>query len=391
MNLKLVEKIANAVLYEGYILYPYRPSSVKNRQRFNFGALMPQSYSLAQRGAENWCMQTECLVLGNRKTLIDVKARFLHLLMREVREPIADGGLHSTHWVDANGSVSDVQAATLDSHFRIVPSLEAEGQLWQTWQEALEREADVTTLKLGDLIEQPQAVPFSFPAKQEIEYLRDSAGQVSGVLVRKQESVEGTIELQVADCGLRIEKEMFEQTRDDNRQPAIGNLQLYKLTVRILNRTWFAKANQKSREEALMCALASTHTILSARGGEFVSLLEPPEEFRDFVAACNNNGTFPVLVGEAGERNLMLSSPIILYDYPQIAPESAGDLFDGTEIDEILLLRILTMTDEEKREMRSVDERARRILERTESLPFEQLMKLHGRMRGQSALEDKKS
>jgi len=61
----------------------------------------------------------------------------------------------------------------------------------------------------------------------------------------------------------------------------------------------------------------------------------------------------------------MLASPIILYDYPQIAPESPGDLFDGTEIDEILALRIMTMTDDEKREMRNTDVRARRILERT--------------------------
>jgi hypothetical protein len=116
--------------------------------------------------------------------------------------------------------------------------------------------------------------------------------------------------------------------------------------------------------------------------GEFVSLLEPPVECSEAVASCNQIGTFPVLVGEAGERDLLLSSPIILYDYPQVAPESAGDLFDGAEIDEILMLRILTLTDEEKREMRSVDERARQILERTETMPTEQLMKLHGVMRG---------
>jgi hydrogenase maturation protease len=78
----------------------------------------------------------------------------------------------------------------------------------------------------------------------------------------------------------------------------------------------------------------------------------------------------------------MLSSPIILYDYPQIAPESAGDLFDGTEIDEILALRILTLTEDEKREMRDGDERARQILERTEALPEEQFLKLHGVLRG---------
>jgi hydrogenase maturation protease len=78
----------------------------------------------------------------------------------------------------------------------------------------------------------------------------------------------------------------------------------------------------------------------------------------------------------------MLSSPIILYDYPQIAPESAGDLFDGAEIDEILTLRIMTMTDDEKREMRGVDDHARRILERTEMLPGDHLLKMHGTMRG---------
>ena len=78
----------------------------------------------------------------------------------------------------------------------------------------------------------------------------------------------------------------------------------------------------------------------------------------------------------------MLSSPIILYDYPQIAPESAGDLFDGTEIDEILSLRIMTLTDEEKLEMCQSDDRAREMLERTETMPVEQLMKLHGVLRG---------
>lgn len=127
--------------------------------------------------------------------------------------------------------------------------------------------------------------------------------------------------------------------------------------------------------------MASTHTILNVRDGEFVSSLDPPETLREAVAACENTGTWPVLVGEEGARDTMLSSPIILYDYPQIAPESAGDLFDGTEIDEILTLRIMTLTDEEKREMRGSDDRARQILERTEMLPVEQLMKLHGALK----------
>ena len=84
MNLKLVKKIADAVLYEGYLLYPYRASSVKNRQRFNWGALAPESYSAAQKGTEAFEMQTECLLKADEKTTVDVKVRFLHLVLREI-------------------------------------------------------------------------------------------------------------------------------------------------------------------------------------------------------------------------------------------------------------------------------------------------------------------
>ena len=143
-----------------------------------------------------------------------------------------------------------------------------------------------------------------------------------------------------------------------------------------------------SRDAALMRSLVSTHLILGVEDGEFVSLLEPPAELQEFVSQCQNVGAWPVLVGEQGQRDTLLASPIILYDYPQIAPESAGDLFDGTEIDEILSLRIMTLTDEEKREIRQSDDRARQILERTEAMPAEQFMKLHGAVRGMRPLKE---
>src|SRR6185437_5148583 len=82
-NKTLVEKIADAVLYEGYILYPYRPSSVKNQQRWNFGALCPESYAIAQRGTERSTMQTECLLEADETTTLDVNLRFLHLMLRD--------------------------------------------------------------------------------------------------------------------------------------------------------------------------------------------------------------------------------------------------------------------------------------------------------------------
>jgi hypothetical protein len=120
---------------------------------------------------------------------------------------------------------------------------------------------------------------------------------------------------------------------------------------------------------------------LGIKNGEFVSLLEPSTELQAAVAECHNVGVFPVLVGDEGQRHTMLCSPIILYDYPLVAPESAGDFFDGTEMDEMLSLRVLTLTEAEKQEMQA-DPRTRSILERTETLPAEHMMKLHGAIRG---------
>jgi hypothetical protein len=197
-----------------------------------------------------------------------------------------------------------------------------------------------------DLLVEPLQLSFAFPAKRANESC-------------EQEPVNGNIEI----AARQIEERLF------------------KITARIMNLTPLADAASMSRDEALKRSLVSTHVILNVRGGEFISLLDPPESFREMAGSLRNIGTYPVLVGAEGERDTMLASPIILYDYPQIAPESAGDFFDGTEIDEMLALRILTLTDEEKREMRDGDERARRILERTEAMPVEQLMKLHGAVR----------
>lgn len=290
MDLKLVERIANAVLYEGYLLYPYRPSAIKNRWRFNFGVVYPQDYGLAHD--EPFSIQTECMATTDWRMALDVRVRFLHLTARE------------------------------------------------GWQEAVEREVNAPANRVDDL---PRQVSFAFPSKRASETCA-------------QAPINGEIEISAHRLTERI----------------------FKITARIMNLTPLADAPHMSRGEALTRSLVSTHTILNVRGGKFISLLDPPESLREIAGSLRNIGTYPVLVGAEGERDVMLSSPIILYDYPQIAPESAGDLFDGTEIDEMLALRILTLTDEEKREIRDGDERARRILERIESLPAERLMKLHG-------------
>ena len=348
MNPDLVKTIADAVLYEGYMLYPYRASAVKNRQRFNFGVLTPESYSDAQKGTENRQMQTEVPALADDSSEIDIKVRFLHLREREI-----------------------YRLDELSGEFRAVESMKIGERIYQTWQEAIEREAGIPASNLSDLLKRETVTAFSFPADEETETLRDAHERVVGKIVRRQEMIEGKIDLRVTEVGLE--------------SPA-GDRKLLKLTVRVSNTTPFENATEKSRDEALAHSLVSAHTVLFLRGGEFISLLEPPDEFAAAAANCRNIATYPILVGENGEHDCFLSSPIILYDYPEIAPESAGDLFDGAEIDEILSLRIMTMTDEEKNEMRGVDERARKMFERTENLSAEQLMRMHGVLREPRAL-----
>lgn len=263
MSFAAAEKIANAVLYEGYLLYPYRKSAIKNQQRWHFGTLEPG-------GGEGSRMQTQGLAVGSGCTALDVKVRFLQ--GEEEREVL-------------------LRVATLDRA----------------------------------------------PVRHEIRFA----------------PIEGEVE---------IESERL----DENA---------YRFTVRIANLT------ARSEGEPGLRAMLSVHTLLGIEHGQFISLLDPPEEYRTAAAACRNIGTWPVLAGAEGDRTLMLSSPIILYDYPQIAPESAGDFFDGTEIDEMLTLRVLTLSDDEKRELREGDDRGRDILARTETLPPEQLAKLHGAVR----------
>lgn len=128
-------------------------------------------------------------------------------------------------------------------------------------------------------------------------------------------------------------------------------------------------------------SLIAVHTLLAVDDAAFMSLLEPPEHAAQAVAGCSNDGTFPVMIGSDETNDVMLSSPIILYDFPAVAPESAGDFCDSTEIDEILALRVMTLTDEEKAEARGTDARAAAIIDRCDDMPDEIWTRLHGAVR----------
>ena len=347
-----VEKIANAVLYEGYVLWPYRRSAQKNQKRWTFGGVYPHAYSEAEGGNDPWLMQTQCLVVGEKPT-VEVKLRFLHVVKRRVGRYARNEGR------PVGGEFQTRPYQGVGEGLEFVDELRVGGERYLAWEEAVEREVEVSGLELREL-ETPTRVAISVPAGIEEERLADDGGEVVGALVRTWRSLEGTVEV--------------------GAEPVRGGL--FKLTVKIMNTTPWSGQN---REETLEHTLVSTHTILKVEGGEFISLMDPPEELKRLADECDNVKTWPVLAGER-DRHTILSSPIILYDYPQIAPESPGDLFDGGEIDQLLTLSILSLTDEEKEEARATDPRAREILDRSESLTEEDLMGLHGAVRGFQAL-----
>jgi len=310
MNFERARKVADAVLYEGYVLYPYRASAPKNQMRWQFGVLAPKAWCDAG-GCEQSFSRTECLLDEGVDAKLYGKVRFLQLQRRTIEE--APG--------------------------KVVPSLEVGGELFTTWDEGLEREIDFT-----------ESMRFQLPGSLEVQALPGSTAR----LVRERWPLTGEIRVSIersrgAPARVRVEVENLTEVAD----PKVG------------------------RDEALRSSFTGAHVLLGAENGEFVSLLDPPEQAREAAASCKNVRVWPVLI----ERDLVLSSPIILYDHPQIAKESPGDLYDATEIDEILTLRTQTLTDEEKREARATDPRAAAILDRVDHLPAEMLEKLHGAVR----------
>ena len=334
-----VEKIAAAVLYEGYVLWPYRRSAQKNQRRWTFGGVYPRAFSESAGTNDPWLMQTQCLVEGEMPT-VEVKVRFLHVVERRV------AALRSAPGVGGRA----------EGRLVFVDQLQVGEKRYLTWEEAAERDVLIEGLKLPEL-ETPRRFEISVPAGVEEEPLTSDSREVVGALVRSWLALEGAVEVEA------------EPIREG----------LFKLSVKITNTTpW----SGQDRERTLEQTFVSTHTILRLEDGEFVSLMDPPEEMTQLAEACENLKTWPVLAGEEGDKHTVLSSPIILYDYPRIAPESPGDLFDGGEVDQLLTLSILALTDEEKDEMRATDPRAREILDRSESLTEEDLMGLHGAVRG---------
>jgi hypothetical protein len=334
-HIEHARKVADAVLYEGYLLYPYRRSAQKNRTRFQFGVLMPPPYRTVDEH-ERSASQTECLVECPPDAEIDIGLRFLHLQSRTAQR--IDPG---------TGAASDTGTLSVD------------GTEYASFGEAVEREQHLHG-RIAGLLDVGTELRFDVLQAQQAEELTGQDGAPAGRLVRRCEALAGAI---VA----RAER-------------TAGPYGAIKMHVRVENRT-APQVPLRSRDDGLKYSLIAAHLLIAVTGGTFLSMTDPPEWAAGEVAGCENIGTWPVLAGPADCRDLMLSSPVILYDHPEVAQESAGDLFDATEIDEILTLRTLALTDAERQEARATDQRAADLIDRLDGLPPEMLERMHGAIR----------
>ncbi len=162
-------------------------------------------------------------------------------------------------------------------------------------------------------------------------------------------------------------------------EPLPGPYDVLRLRIDVVNDS--ACPDGAPREVALRTSLIAAHTLVAVTAGAFLSATDPPEWALPATRELDNRHTWPVLAGPEGRADLLLSSPIILADHPQLAPESPTDLFDGTEIDEILSLRTLVLTDEEKAEARATDPRAAAVVDAVDAMPPEIWERLHGAIR----------
>ncbi|OBG22900.1 hypothetical protein A5765_19250 [Mycolicibacterium celeriflavum] len=312
--------VADAVLYEGYLLYPYRASSSKNQSRWQFGVLGPSGAAEGGIG-EDSSLSAQVLIASQGRPAVTGVVRFLQLQHRSAERDLGGG------------------------RFESVGELVAGSSTWVSWDEAVECEVRIDPIPVTGL---PRSVDISVPASTDIESVD------GGRLVRSRRPLRGRLDISAEQDG-----------------------DLLRLTFDVHN----CAPPAADKDEAIAVSLIGAHLLLEVADGDFVSLLEPPDTAADAVARCIQHRCFPVLAGPPGKRNLVMASPIILYDHPEIAEQSKGALYDSTEIDEILTLRIMTMTDEEKAQARATDPLAAAIIDRCDSMSPEAMLDLHGVLR----------
>lgn len=331
----LAQKVADAVLYEGLVLYPYRKSALKNKFRWQFGVVAPRSVSAAADPSFASC---EIPIAATEEALLTMRIRFLQLQRRAIEEPLDESG----------------------ERWRACEQLVVDGRELLTWDEAVDREYSLSGLPVCDL-EDEKHFSFDVPAGREVETIRDASGKVVARIVRERAPIKFS-------CAVAVR--------------ARGSLRVLRILVENCESDSAGAGTRVERNTMLRRSLIGCHALLGLSGGTFVSLLEPlPGAEEEVAKSCRSEHWWPVLAGENGARDIMLCAPIILYDYPAVAPESSGDFFDATEIDELLTLRVQTLTGPELREAAATDDHARRIIERVASTTPGMAAEMHGAIR----------
>jgi hypothetical protein len=342
--LDAARRVADAVLYEGYLLYPYRASSSKNQVRWQFGVLGPHG-AVDEMIGEDPVIYTETVLqpLGD-SAAIDICVRFLQTQWRAPERPLAAG------------------------RFEPVEELRVGATVWIAWHEAVEQEVGLAGLTVADLVS-GREVALSLPGGDDSEILYDNDGTIAGRLLRTRYPLQGRMRI---------------SARWDATSPPV-----LVLRVEVENLADLTPSDEESRtarrDLAARQSFVGTHLLMSAHDAAFVSVVDPPEWASAAAARCTNARCWPVLAGTRGAdeqtSDIVFGTPIILGDFPEIADESPGQLFDSAEIDEILTLRIMTMTDEEKAAARGTDPRAAAIIDRSDAMPQEIFERLHGALR----------
>jgi hypothetical protein len=351
MSIDEVRRIADAVLYEGYILYPYRASAQKNRSRWQFGVLMPPGY-VAADPSESSTMRAECVFEHRGEPTVEVTVRFLQVQRRRT-----------------DGAVKDVSVPTV-------------------WDEAVEQEV-TETVAAQALFGGGAVTRFTVPGGGDTE-------TTSGArVVWRREPLTGTLWVratplpgpwQAARLTVQVTNES-ECPIQSASNPVVrdGSDKMADFAIGpVADDSGGYGGSSPRRETALPAALIAAHLIITVSGGAFLSMTDPPEWASPQVAACHNTGCWPVLAGPESSREVMLAAPIILPDHPQVASESPGELYDGTEIDEILTLRTLALSAEEKAAARATDPRAAALIDRVEAMDAQSIAQLHGTIRSMS-------
>ena len=322
------EEFIRTLLYEGYAIFPYHRTAVKNQKPVPFGAVYPAAFTKLNPQMLD-SIQAECIIEGRQDIELKICIRFLQMMKVEVVE---DG-------------------ITL-------PQYQDGEHIYYTGWQTVERSFDIEPIILRGSWQQFQLLPFFY----DKQTCREPIGEMGYAgLIKTTESIHGVINVSIQPL------------------PEHGG---YKVSVHVKNHSELDEVEKISRDEAIMHTFLSTHTILKCTDGKFISHQQVLEQWQEVMAGCEQINQWPILMNESD--TCMLASPIIVYDHPQLNENSPGDMFDGTEIEEALLIHLAVMSDEEKSRLAKNDEKMESMLKKISEVTPEEWIRYHGIMKANS-------